>query len=1114
MRNRTLTYRELNHAANRVAHAILAQRGETQEPIALLMEHDVPLIAAIVGVLKAGKICVVLDPSFPKARNAFLIEDSQARLLITDSKTLSLGIDYAEDRCQIANIDEWNSGFSIDDPGLSIEPDRFAFLIYTSGSTGQPKGVIQNHRNLLHDCLLYCNGLHICSDDRLALLYSCSVSQGLKITWAALLNGAALCPFQVRHRAVAELPLWLNQEEITIYFSVPIVFRQWVGSIGEQEPFPRLRIIQLGSDLVTLRELEEHQKHFSTGTILIIRFGTTETGTLRRIFFNANTCVDEATVPVGYATEDTDVSLLDEDGKDVQFGAVGEIVVESRYISPGYWRRPDLTREKFLSDPNGGDKLIFHTGDLGRLRSDGLLYYLGRKDFQLNIRGYRVEAGEIEAVLLAQDNVKEAIVATGKTSTGAESDRLIAYIVPFSKPLSSIPVLRRAVGTKLPAHMIPSDFVFLESLPVTSNGKVDRRALPAPGNARPELDMTYVIPQSDIEEQLARIWEEVLDVRPIGIHDNFFDLGGHSLSATRLVSQIIKHFQLEIPLQSLLQSPTVAKMAAAITEHQERKLKDKDGRFAAGTALSLRPLPRDPKLELSFAQQRLWFLNQLEPDSPVYNQCKALRLRGRLNRPALQQALDTIVERHEVLRTTFSSVDDQPTQIIHEHGNVELSAIDLMGNPIEKREAELQRVLSEFSRRPFDLEKDRPLRAALIQWADEEHVIFLVTHHIASDGWSNDILFKELSALYEAYCQGKGSPLTALPIQYADYAVWQKEWLQGEVLQEQISYWKKQLDGVSPLELPTDRPRPAVLGYLGRTIRFSFPGALAQSLRKLSRQANTTLFMTLLAAFQTLLHRYTAQDDVVVGSPIGGRTRAETEGLIGFFVNTLVLRNDFSGNPTFRELLGRVKQNALDAYTHQDAPFEKLVEDLQPERALGRNPFCQVMFQLRNYPKQAVSLGDLNIEESEFDTDIAQFDLSVGLRDDETGLSGSVEYRTELFDPTTIERMVGHFQVLLEGIVVNPDQSISDLPLLTEAEKHQLLVEWNDTKTDYPKDKCIHELFETQVEKTPDTIAVVFDDQRLTYRELNRRANQLAHYLQKARCRSRRCWWASAWNAP
>jgi amino acid adenylation domain-containing protein len=463
MRNRTLTYQELNQAANRLAHAILAQRGQTQETIALLMDHDVPLIVAIVGVLKAGKICVVLDPSFPKDRNAFLLEDSQASLLITDNENLYLAVEYAHDRCGFVNTNELDAGFSTDNPALPISPDRFAFLIYTSGSTGQPKGVIQNHRNLLHDSLLYCDGLHICAVDRIALLYSCSASQGLKITFAALLNGAALYPFNMRQKGVADLPRWLNQEEITIYFSVPVVFRHFVSTLAGQEKFPHLRIIQLGSDLVTPRELEEYQKHFSAETILIIRLGATETGTLRRMYFNLESPLGETKNAVGYATEDADISLLDEEGEEEKCDAIGEIVVRSRYISPGYWRRPDLTREKFFSDPAGGDKRIYHTGDLGRLRSDGLLYHLGRKDFQLSIRGHRVEAGEIEAVLLAQDNVKEALVATSKAAT--DDDHLIAYIVPFEKPFPSTPVLRRAAREKLPAFMVPSDFVFLESLP-------------------------------------------------------------------------------------------------------------------------------------------------------------------------------------------------------------------------------------------------------------------------------------------------------------------------------------------------------------------------------------------------------------------------------------------------------------------------------------------------------------------------------------------------------------------------------------------------------------------------------------------------------------------------
>jgi amino acid adenylation domain-containing protein len=571
MRNRTLTYQELNQAANRLAHAILAQRGESQEPIALLMDHDIPLIVAIVGVLKAGKICVVLDPSYPKDRSVFLLEDSQASLLITDSENLCLAIEYARDRCGFVNINELDSGFSIDNPGLPISPDRFAFLIYTSGSTGQPKGVIQNHRNLLHDSLLYCNGLHICTDDRIALLYSCSTSQGLKITFATLLNGAALYPFNIRQNGVADLALWLNQEEITIYFSVPVIFRHFVSTITGQEKFPHLRIIQLGSDLVTLRELEEYQKHFSADTILIVRLGATETGTLRRMYFNMESSLEEAKSAVGYATEDVDISLLDDEGQEEKCDAIGEIVVKSRYISPGYWRRPDLTREKFLSDPNGGDKRIYYTGDLGRLRSDGLLYHLGRKDFQLSIRGYRVEAGEIEAVLLAQDNVKEALVTTGKASTGADDDHLIAYIVPFEQPFPSTPVLQRAAREKLPAFMVPSDFVFLESLPLTPNGKVDRLALPAPDNARPELAVTYAAPQSDIEKQLAKIWAEVLSVEQVGIHDNFFDLGGHSLAATRVISRALQAFKLELPVNALFDAPTVAQMAVIVEQNRAKR---------------------------------------------------------------------------------------------------------------------------------------------------------------------------------------------------------------------------------------------------------------------------------------------------------------------------------------------------------------------------------------------------------------------------------------------------------------------------------------------------------------------------------------------------------------
>ena len=572
--NQALTYQDLNQAANRLAHAIVAQRGKVQEPIALLMEHDISLFVAIIGVLKAGKICLVLDPSFPKDRNAFLLQDSQASLLIADGENFSLARGLALNSCGLVNIDQLGSAISIENPGLAISPQDFAFLIYTSGSTGRPKGVIQTHANLLHDSLIYCNGLHICVDDRIALLYSCSVSQGVKITFATLLNGAALYPFNIRQQGVAQVADWLIRQEVTIFFSVPVLFRQFAATLTGEELFPHLRIIQLGSDLVTPKEIEEYQRHFSANTILVIRFGTTETGTLRRMYFDSESSLKEIQNAVGYATEGADICLIDDNGAALPCDAVGEIVVKSRYLSPGYWRRPDLSREKFFPDPNDGDQRIYHTGDLGRLRSDGCLYHLGRKDFQLSVRGYRVEAGEIEAVLRAQENVKEALVATVGNSNGAAHDRLVAYIVAFEKPFPATSILRRAAGQKLPAHMVPSDFVFLESLPLTPNGKVDRLALPARDRSRPQLEVAYAAPRSDIETLLAKIWAEVLAIDLVGIHDNFFDLGGHSLAASRVISRVIQSFKLVLPVRALYDAPTVARMAEVVKQNHAHRADD------------------------------------------------------------------------------------------------------------------------------------------------------------------------------------------------------------------------------------------------------------------------------------------------------------------------------------------------------------------------------------------------------------------------------------------------------------------------------------------------------------------------------------------------------------
>ena len=500
---------------------------------------------------------------------------------------------------------------------------------------------------------------------------------------------------------------------------------------------------------------------------------------------------------------------------------------------------------------------------------------------------------------------------------------------------------------------------------------------------------------------------------------------------------------------------------------------------------------------LSFAQERLWFLNQLEPESAAYHEPKALRLSGLLDIEALERALNAIIERHETLRTTIVMIDGRPMQRIAEHRDIEVPLIDLQPVPDNVRDTEARRLIDETICQPFDLSKDCVLRILLLRLSGQEHIFLVVKHHIASDGWSSAIFWREFQSLYTAFTSDGSAELPQLPIQYADFASWQRDWLQGETLENQLSYWRNQLNDLSALQLPIDRPRPEMLNPRGATQGFLVNNSTSNALKTLSRESGVTLFMTLLAAFQTLLCRYSNQEDIAVGSPIAGRNRIELEGLIGFFANTLVLRADLTNNPTFKAVLERVRKTCLEAYSHQDLPFEKLVEELQPERSLSQNPLFQVTFQLNSSRPKSSDLSGLRVEDFELTGRMSKFDLSLAMTDSQESISGRMIYNKDLFDAATIERMVGHFQTLLEGVVANPDQPISDLPLLTEAEKHQLLIEWNDTKTDYPKDKCIHQLFEEQVEKSPDAIAVVFEDQQVTYRELNNRANQLARYLQK-----------------
>jgi len=570
----TLTYEELNKGANRVARAILCEQGQGAEPVVVLFEHGIQPISAILGVLKAGKFYVPVDPSFPHGRIASILEDSGARLIVTSRQNFSLASQMVNNRSQLLDTDAIDADVSDENLYFPISPGSFACIMYTSGSTGDPKGVLQNHRGILHKVMLYTNLLHLCSRDRLTLLhYSCFDGCMLHL-FGSLLNGASLFPFDPRLGGGKQLARWLIEEQVTIYHSVPMVLRQMIDALTGEEEFPNLRVIQLGAMPITRGDVELYKKHFSSECILVHTMGSTECGIARHYFIHKASQIAGSTIPVGYAVEDKEVILLDEGGCEVGVGQVGEIAVKSRYLSPGYWRKPQLTLAKFLPDPNGGDQRIYLTGDLGRMEPDSRLFHLGRKDFQVKIRGYKVELNEVEIALLEHPAVKEVAVVGREVPPG--DAQIIAYFVPGGEPVPTVSELRSFLTRKLPDYMIPSVFVMLPALPLMLNGKVDRLALPEPGKSRPELGTPFVAPSTPVEEELSRIWSEVLSLDQVGIRDNFFDLGGHSLAAARVVSQVIKQFQLELPLQSLFQSPTVAEMAVIITETQAKKLSEED----------------------------------------------------------------------------------------------------------------------------------------------------------------------------------------------------------------------------------------------------------------------------------------------------------------------------------------------------------------------------------------------------------------------------------------------------------------------------------------------------------------------------------------------------------
>ncbi len=1088
-----LTYRELNRRANQLAHYLQSLGVQAEVLVGIYVERSIEMLVGLLGILKAGGAYVPLDPAYPIERLAFMLADSQVRVLLTQQDLVA----SLPAQAQVVCLDkDWERISHESEANLinTASLDNLAYVIYTSGSTGKPKGVQIQHRSLTNFLLSLRQTPGLSEQDTLLAITTISFDIAALELYLPLIVGAKIV---LVSREVAadglQLLAKLNQAGITVMQATPATWRLLLSAGWKSSN--HLKIFIGGEALP--QELA-HQL-LNKGKTIWNLYGPTETTIWSSVFqVGVQEAIQTKGESIGRPIANTQIYLLDQYLQAVPIGVSGELHIGGAGLARGYLNRPELTAEKFIQNPfsDDSDARLYKTGDLARYLPDGNIEYLGRLDHQVKLRGFRIELGEIEAVLVQHPEVHEAVVIIREVQPGDK--RLVAYLVPTKAQEVMPKTLRQFIKEKLPDYMVPSAFVKLEAMPLTPNGKVDRRALPLP-DMLGGIETDFVSPRTPIEEVLAAIWAEILKVEKVGIHDNFFELGGHSLLATQVISRLRDAFEVELPLRELFESPTIANFSKHIDETSRQN------NIRILPAIKL--ISRTEKLPLSFPQQRLWFLDQLEKERDTHHMSISLRLTGTVNLTALEQSLTEMVCRHENLRTTFQFRNGEAVQIIASPFPVKLPVVFLQNKSEVEQRAEIQRLATQAHQQPFELAQGPLLRFTLLRLREQSHILLLTIHHVIFDGWSIKIFIRELSTLHTAFSIGEPSPLPKLPIQYADFAYWQRQWLTGEVLETLLNYWKQQLKEAPPLlELPTDRPRPSIQTYRGAKQVSELSPSLSQGLKTLSRQASVTLFITLLSAFKLLLSRYTGQTNIVVGTPIAGRNRTELENLMGFFINTQVLYTDLSGNPSFHELLSRVREVALGAYAHQELPFEKLVEELQPERNLSYTPLFQVWFNMINLAdsqneKQNEQSG-LTIERFSLSEEIpSQFDLTLYVQEKDQAIQLTFVYNVDLFDATTITRLIGHFQTLLENIVTDPDKRLSSLRLLTE--RHHLSTRGNLVHPTIPfiefekREQSIPARFEEQVIKYSDQIAIKTMRYTWTYRDLNEKANQVAQAILK-----------------
>jgi amino acid adenylation domain-containing protein len=995
-----VTYAQLERRANQLAHRLRNLGVKLESRVALYLPRSVDLVIAALAVIKAGGTYLPLDPGSPRDRVRFMLEDANAQVVLTHARLAG----ELPVRVRVVELDTERALLALEAahaPPNPAGPEHLAYLIYTSGSTGRPKGVEVRHAGLANLVAWHQHAYELTAADRATLVASPAFDASVWETWPYLASGASLhVPPEAVRSSPPELLAWLAVEQITLTF-LPTPLAEAILD----EPWPahaRLRAILTGGDQLHRGPRPEVRAR------LVNHYGPTESTVVTSFARVAPGLAGPP--PIGRPIANTEVHLLDADLQPVGIGAPGELCIGGDGLARGYHARPELTADKFAPDAMSGraGARLYRTGDLARWLPDGNLEFLGRIDQQVKIRGFRIELGEIEAVLGQHPRVR-ACAVIAREDGGPK--RLVAYVTGDA----TLDELRAVAASKLPDYMVPLAFVALDALPLTPNGKIDRKALPAPVEKATESAPGAA--RTPLEEVLASIWSEVLGVARVGADDDFFALGGHSLSAIQIVSRLRRLLDVDLPLCTLFQAGTVKSLADRVARARRSE--------SAPLITPAPPAAHDP---LSFAQEFYWTWEKEDPGNPQHTVPVAFRLDGALDLTALRRSLDELVRRHDALRSSFRLIDGQPAQVIAPALSVHISRVDLTQLPEGQRLPEAQRLAGEAASKPFALDRPPLLRVTLFQLAPDRHALLLLMHHSIVDLWSFGVLLRELTALYDAFRAGKPSPLEPLAIQYRDFARWQRDWLSGDRLASRLAWWKQQLAGPLPsLELPTDRPASAAKTKKSATQSFALSPALSNALKSLSRKEGVTPFMTLLAGYQTLLCKLTGADDLTIGFPSANRTQREIEPLIGMFANTLVLRTKLDGDPTFAELLARVREVCLGAFDHQDLPYSQLVRALRPSQKLSEMPLIQVGFSYLGDAGGTAELGGLSVEPLQLDAGAAQFELALYVFDRPDGLSGAFEYQAERFDAATVQRIERELVALLERAVANPDQPLSSL---------------------------------------------------------------------------------------